>query len=344
MREEVAREGEIDAVPVGRRRRPGAVRHAGRGPGQGRPGVPGQYRHHGLPDTPAPGRAGQRGLHRHVAELWAGGWQPLRRLRAALRAGRFPPGRGVPRQHVHPQRPGRRAGVRQQGREVRRGLAERRAERDDGHLRPALRRHRRPHGGRVPGEHRHRRDSVRPWSRRRRPGRLRRHLDEHGGRRGGRLRDQGPALQRRRRARGKRVLREHVQRRLPGSGQCLRRPRRPLRGGVGEPRPGRQRLRRLRPALRRRGSEGRRRVPGQHVHHRQPAVPRGRHDTRRPVRGGLGEQPGRQRGPHPALRRFGQRGGRRVRGQHLHDRRPVPVRHRRGRPGQLRDGMGRARP
>ena len=82
----------------------------------------------------------------------------------------------------------------------------------------------------------------------------------------------------------------------------------------------------------------RRRVPGQHLHDRYAvAIPRSAMRARRRLRGRLAElRPGRRRhrGLRPAVRRTRASAGRRVPGQHLHDRRPVRARRRHRTPGE----------
>ena len=184
-------------------------------------------------DPPAQ-RATRRRLRRGLAELRTGRLS-LRRLRAAVRARWDAQGRRVPGQYVHRERSGPPEGGREQGREVRGRLAERRPERGPGRLRPALRRLGRASGGRVPGQHGYRRRAVRPRRRHQRPGRLRRHLDQHVWRRIRQLRHSRPALRRHRRAPGRGVLREYLHHGFSGPAQRRRHTRRPLRSGVGEP-------------------------------------------------------------------------------------------------------------
>ena len=71
-------------------------------------------------------------------------------------------------------------------------------------------------------------------------------------------------------------------------------PRRRLRRGLDERRPGRQRLRHLRPALRRGGRAAGRRVPGQHLHDGLPGLPAVAVGSQGRLRRGLGRAaPGR---------------------------------------------------
>ena len=101
-----------------------------------------------------------------------------------------------------------------------------------------------------------------------------------------------------------------------------------LRRRLGELRPGRKRLRRLRPAVRRVGGAAGQRVPGQHLHDGPPGPSPPSRSGARGISSWSGQSvPGRfgLEHPRPALRRRGQRPRRRVPGQHLHDGQPVPA-------------------
>ena len=104
--------------------------------------------------------------------------------------------------------------------------------------------------------------------------------------------------------------------------------RRPVRRELDKPERW-QLLRDRRPPLRRSGNPIGDEFAGEHVHDRRPALRRHRRRRRRQLRrrlGGLPRQPRRRRLRHlrPALRRLGQPAGRRVPGEHLHHRSPVP--------------------
>ena len=108
--------------------------------------------------------------------------------------------------------------------------------------------------------------------------------------------------------------------------------------------PGRKRLGRLRPALRRLGRAARRRVPGQHLHDRRTSTSRPWPRTPRATSSWPGRATGRtgalRRRLRPALRRLGRAAGLRVPGQQLHDELPVRGRRGLGRRRQLRRGLG----
>ena len=249
-----------------RRRQPGAGhadgdrRHAD-ARRQHRARIPGQQ--HG-------GRRPVAGAHRDFARrrLRGGlaeqrpGRQRTRHLRPALQPRRHRRGARVPRQR-HDRRGSVGAGSGDgRQRRLRRRLAEQDRQ-QPGDLRQALRRQRHRPRQRVPGQYPHRR---RPEHAGRRHGcgrRLRRRLAEQqaGRRRLGHLR---AALRRSRQCHGRRVPRQHRHRQGPVRADGRDERRRRLRRRLAERGPGRRRLGRLRPALRRGGHGPGDGVPRQH--------------------------------------------------------------------------------
>ena len=218
------------------------------------------------------------------------------------------------------------------GRRLRHRLEQRRGRQRLRRLCAALQFERRGPGERVPGQYLHDRRSGHPLGGHGCGRRLRRRLDElRPGRQ--RLRRLRPAVQRHGRATGERVPRQYLHDRQStptdrGHGFGRR-----LRHRLGQPR-GRQRLRRLRPALQRGRRGPGERVPGQYLHNVAPGLPLGGHGFDRRLRRRLGEpRPGRQPVRHlrQSLPRaaiqpaFGHQRRQRVPGQYVHDRRPKPA-------------------
>ena len=141
---------------------------------------------------------------------------------------------------------------------------------------------------------------------------------------------------------------QHLHRRDPGRAGRRRRAGRALRRRLGERRPGRRRLRRLRPAPHQRGRAAGHRVSGQHLHLRPAGRAGGEQRAGRQLRrrlAGLRRQhrPGRlQRHLRPPIQQQRRTAGQRVRGQPAARR----LRGRRGGRGdrqRLRRGVGRLR-
>ncbi len=170
-----------------------------------------------------------------------------------------------------------------------------------------------------------------------------------GRRRVGRLR---PALRRIGHSAGRRIPGQQLRDRRPVRARGRGAHQRRLRHQLVVARPGRQRRRHLRPALRRRRRRAGRRIPGQQHDRGFPDRAGDRRAGGRRLRRHLVFAiPGRQRlwRLRAALRRFGHDAGRRVPGQQLHVGRPDPARHggarRRRLPGELAfAGPGRQRP